>query len=301
MKFKIPLDVPKKMHKTYEKNFNLATHGTRNLMLFPGDQKIEHLNEDFFGKGIPLENNDPEHLFKIASKAKIGVFATQLGMIARYGMDYPKIPYLVKINSKTNLQKKEFGDPISTSLCDFEDVLNLKMNANLQIVGIGYTIYLGSEYESEMLAEAGRLIQDAHRNGMITVIWMYPRGKSVKDEHDPNLIAGATGVACCLGSDFVKVIPPKSTTKQSSAKLLKQATGSAGRTGVICSGESAKDPKKFLQNLYDQIHIGGARGNATGRNVHQKPLDEAIRFANAIFAITVQGKSVNEAWKIYKS
>jgi DhnA family fructose-bisphosphate aldolase class Ia len=37
---------------------------------------------------------------RIASRAQIGVFATQLGLIARYGMDYPEVLYLVKLNSK---------------------------------------------------------------------------------------------------------------------------------------------------------------------------------------------------------
>jgi len=36
-----------------------------------------------------------------------------------------------------------------------------------------------------------------------------PGGKAVADEKDPHLIAGATGVAACLGSDFVKVNYPK--------------------------------------------------------------------------------------------
>jgi len=72
-------------------------------MLFAGDQKVEHLNDDFYGEEVPEGDADPEHLFKIASQAKIGVFATQLGLIARYGMDYKNVPYLVKVNSKTNL------------------------------------------------------------------------------------------------------------------------------------------------------------------------------------------------------
>ena len=48
----------------------------------------------------------------------------------------------------------------------------------------------------------------------------------------------------------------------------------------------------------DQINISGCRGNATGRNIHQKPLDEAVRLANAISAITIDGKSVEEAVKV---
>jgi fructose-bisphosphate aldolase/6-deoxy-5-ketofructose 1-phosphate synthase len=59
--------------------------------------------------------------------------------------------------------------------------------------------------------------------------------------------------------------------------------------------------KSFLQRLHDQIHISGASGNATGRNIHQKPLDEAVRFCNAIYAITVEDASVEVALKIYNS
>lgn len=37
--------------------------------------------------------------------------------------------------------------------------------AGVNIVGLGYTIYLGSEYESTMMAEAGELIAEAHAAG----------------------------------------------------------------------------------------------------------------------------------------
>ena len=35
------------------------------MNLFACDQKIEHLNDDFYGEGIPLSSNDPAHLFEI--------------------------------------------------------------------------------------------------------------------------------------------------------------------------------------------------------------------------------------------
>ena len=79
--------------------------------------------------------------------------------------------------------------------------------AGVNIVGLGYTIYLGSEYESTMMAEAGELIAEAHAAGLIVVLWIYPRGKAVPDEKDPDLIAGAAGVALCLGVRLVKVNP----------------------------------------------------------------------------------------------
>ena len=72
------------------------------LFLFAGDQKIEHLNEDFLGKDIPEECALPDNLFNIASQSRVGVFATQFGLISRYGAAYKNINYVVKLNSKTN-------------------------------------------------------------------------------------------------------------------------------------------------------------------------------------------------------
>jgi len=295
---KVPLDVPEESRIEYVANYLHVTQNTGRLMLFAGDQKVEHLNSDFFGEGISPEDNDPEHLFKIASKARIGAFATQFGMIARYGRDYPQIPYIVKLNSKTNLVSVKQADPISNQWYDIDQVIELKRNSKLSIVGVGYTLYLGSEYESQMLQEAAMIIAKAHAHGLLTIIWCYPRGKAVTNEKSPEIIAGAAGVAACLGSDFVKVNAPKSDT-MTSAQALKLATQTAGRTGVVCAGGSSEDAKKFLEGLHDQIHIGGTIGNATGRNVHQRPLQEAIKFCNAIAAITLDNASVDDALAIY--
>jgi DhnA family fructose-bisphosphate aldolase class Ia len=275
------------------------TKGSGRLMLFAGDQKVEHLNNDFYGEGIHPDDADPEHLFRIAAEAKIGVFATQLGMIARYGMDYPHVPYLVKLNSKTNLVKTQQTDPFSNQWLDVQDVVTFRDNSGLNISAVGYTVYLGSEFEYQMLRQAARIVHDAHKHGLISVLWIYPRGKAVADEKDPHLIAGATGVAACLGSDFVKVNYPKKEGQESKA-LLKEAVLAAGRTKVVCAGGSSVDAKVFLQRLHDQIFVSGASGNATGRNIHQKSLQEAVAMCNAIYTITVNGEDVKSAIKIMK-
>jgi fructose-bisphosphate aldolase / 6-deoxy-5-ketofructose 1-phosphate synthase len=295
----VPLDVPKAMRETYVKNYMEITKNSGRLMLFAGDQKVEHLNDDFFGEGIPEDDADPEHLFRIASQSKIGVFATQLGMIARYGMDYRDIPYLIKVNSKTHLIETAQADPFSNLWYDVDQVAEFKENSGLNILGVGYTIYLGSEFEAEMLVQAAQVIYDAHQHGMLSVLWIYPRGTAVKDEKDPHLIAGATGVGACLGTDFVKVNYPKKEGAKS-AEIFKEAVKAAGRTKVVCAGGTSDEAETFLKKLYDQIHISGAEGNATGRNIHQKSLDEAIRMCNAVYAITVEDASVEDALKIYR-
>jgi DhnA family fructose-bisphosphate aldolase class Ia len=296
----IPLDVPRTVREKYIENYLNITKQSERLMLFAGDQKVEHLNNDFYGDGIHPDDNEPEHLFKIAAQAKIGVFATQLGLIARYGMDYPNISYLVKLNSKTNLVKTSQAEPFSQQWFDVQQVVDFRDNSKLKILGVGYTIYLGSEHEAEMLHQAAQIIYNAHQHGLITVLWMYPRGKAVKDERDPHLIADATGVAACLGSDFVKVNYPKKEGYESK-EIFKEAILAAGRTKVVCAGGASEDVGLFLRTLHDQIHVSGASGNATGRNIHQKSLEEAILMCNAIYAITVEGTSVEEALKTYHS
>ena len=294
----VPLDVPKPERENYIKNYLAITRRSGRLMLFAGDQKVEHLNKDFYGEGIHPDDGDPEHLFRIASQANIGVFATQLGLIARYGSSYADVPYLVKLNSKTNLVKTSQSDPFSNQWLDVKQVIDFRNNSGINILAVGYTIYLGSEYESKMLHQAAQIVHQAHQHGLISVLWIYPRGKAVADEKDPHLIAGATGAAACLGSDFVKVNYPKKEGCESK-EIFKEVIRAAGLTKVVCAGGSSDDVEIFLERLHDQIHVSGASGNATGRNIHQKSLKEAIRMCNAIYAITVDGETVNEAMKIY--
>jgi class I fructose-bisphosphate aldolase len=73
----------------------------------------------------------------------------------------------------------------------------------------------------------------------------------------------------------------------------------AGRCGLVCAGGSTVDAETFLTQLHDQIHVGGACGNATGRNIHQRSLDEAVRLTRAISAITLEDATVAEALAIF--
>lgn len=299
MKYEIPADVPKNKIKTYKDNMKKTTGTSGRLMLFAGDQKVEHLNNDFYGNDITLEDNDPEHLFKIASSANIGVFATQFGLISHYGLEYPNIPYLVKLNSRTNLVAYDNEDPYSQQWLSVKDIVKFKKGSGLDIKGVGYTLYLGGQYEHLMLSEAAKVVYEAHQNGMLAVLWIYPKGKHIKDEHDAHLIAGAAGVGACLGADFVKLKVPYIDSKFDPSLLI-EVTQAAGRAGVLCEGGSKVDEESFLQELHEQIHIGGSRGNGTGRNIHQRPLKEAIKMVNAIYAVTVRNTSVKDALKLLK-
>ena len=51
----VPADVPINYEQIFIENYKTITKDTGRLMLFAADQKIEHLNKDFYGKNIPKE------------------------------------------------------------------------------------------------------------------------------------------------------------------------------------------------------------------------------------------------------
>jgi fructose-bisphosphate aldolase / 6-deoxy-5-ketofructose 1-phosphate synthase len=99
-----------------------------------------------------------------------------------------------------------------------------------------------------MLVQAAQVVYDAHQHGIVTVLWIYPRGTAVKDEKDLHLIAGATGVGVCLGTDFVKVNYPEKVGADS-AEIFKEAIKAVGRTKVVCADGSRDEVEDFLRKL----------------------------------------------------
>lgn len=291
----VPLTVPSAMRGQFRKNYSIATGASGRLLLLAGDQKVEHLNDDFFGQGIAKEDASPEHLFQIASQSPC-VLATQLGLIAAYGQKYRRLPYLVKLNGRTNLYNDK-DKLLSSAWTKVEQVARFKKDSGLNIVGIGYTVYLGGEYESKMLKEAAKAVLQAHEKGLIAVIWMYPRNKAIKDDTNPHLLAGAAGVAAALGADFVKIKYPESAAK---AKRMEEAILAAGRTKVIFAGGAKQGVKEFLEQSAFQVSSLQAGGLAIGRNLHQRSLKEAGSFLKALGEIVYKKTDAKHAHQVFQ-
>src|SRR4029079_14833507 len=117
------------------------------LFLFACDQKIEHLS---------LLN--PHDIFTTASQGNVGALATHLGLLTQYGPQYPKINYVIKLNGKTNLVPTAQKDPFSKKLWSVEQVAQFKAQSKLPIIGVGLTVYVGSEYEADMLEAAAQVV-----------------------------------------------------------------------------------------------------------------------------------------------
>jgi len=285
LNIKIPADVPKEMRDEYVENYTIITKNTRHLLLYVCDHKIEHMNNDFY-----KEVENPQRLFDLYDLCKkdIGAFATHPGLIARYAHNYQDLNYFAKLNGKTNLIPKKAMDPMSAQLWTVDDILFLKKQG-ISIRGIGYTVYLGSKYERYMLQEAAHIITAAHHHGLITCLWMYPRGKYIKNERDLALISGACGVAQSLGSDFAKIKYPQKKKFHcifdNTSCTMQTPPQVAGNTQIIISGGepgAEYSDTELLNNTWEQIHLWGYAGRAIGRFIFQKSLPQAQILVKAL-------------------
>jgi class I fructose-bisphosphate aldolase len=273
----------------YRENYTAITRETDNLFLFACDQKIEHLNRDFYDNQASCVN----HLFTIAQQGSIGAMAAHYGLIARHARAYPSINYIVKLNGKTPLLPESSYEPYSTPFWTVDDALALA-EQNIAVRGIGLTIYFGSEHEAVMMQYAARMITDAHRAGLVAVVWAYPRGKNITNPYDDQLLAGIAGAVHALGADFIKMEVSPQT------KPLESITTAASNSGIIYAGGSHVEIADLLSRVYvQQTHH--ARGCAIGRNIFQRPLPEAIALTKALSAMIYDNATNHEAMALYES
>lgn len=230
------------------------------------DQGMEHGPTDF-----NEENVDPKKILEIANCGLFTGVILQKGIAEKYflGNNY-KVPLIVKLNGKTSLVKDE--DPYSPQICSVKEALNYGALA------VGYTIYVGSEFEPMMMEEFGRIEQEAEEAGIPVIAWMYPRGRNIKDENDPKVIAYAARIGLELGADIVKV---RYTGDIVSFKWVVQ---SAGKTKIVVMGGGKEPEEVFLQKT-KEIMEAGAIGLAVGRNVWQSenPLEITKKIASIIW------------------
>ena len=242
---------------------NITTNGKAIYLAY--DHGLEHGPVDLEGSSI-----DPAYILDLAVKGGYNAIVLQKGVVEKYYSDYKdRIPLILKLNGRTRLVK---GEPISTQVCSVEEAIKLGAAA------VGYTVYLGSENESVMLKEFGQIEEEAHKNNLAVIGWMYPRGKAIKDDGSPELTAYAARVGLELGADIVKI--KYCSTKE----CFEEAVKAAGKTKVVLSGGPKVEDEEFLE-VVKNIMAVGAIGIAVGRNVWQRenPLEITKELKEIIF------------------
>src|SRR3989339_419997 len=212
-------------------------------MFLAYDQGMEHGPVEFNDKNV-----SPESIIEIAKKGKYTGIIVGKGIADKYQKEIMKsgVPLIIKLNGKTNLYR---GEPMSEQLCTVKEALALNAKA------VGYTIYLGSAYEHQMLKEFENIERDAHAKGIPVIAWVYPKhGLNGK-----GIMAYAARVALEIGADIAKI-------KLTDIKDLKWAVKSAGKCKIVVAGGEKMPEKAFL----DESRIimkSGVSGMAVGRNI----------------------------------
>ncbi len=235
-------------------------------MFLAYDHGLEHGPSDFNDKDV-----NPEYIIDIAKRGKYNAIILQKGIAEKYHdkIKKLKIPLIVKLNGKTGLFK---GEPVSRQICTVKEALKLGA------VAVGYTIYIGSRYESVMMKEFDSIEEEAHNKGISVIAWIYPRGKSIEKKSGGELMAYAARTGLEIGADIIKI------KLEGTIKDLKWAVKTAGKTKVVIAGGIKEGEKEFLRQVKD-IMDAGATGLAVGRNIWQskKPIELSNRLRKIIF------------------
>lgn len=176
-------------------------------------------------------------------------------------------------------------------------------------VGVGATVYFGSQESRRQIEEISRAFEEAHRLGMFTVLWCYLRNSAFKkDDIDYHTSADLTGQANHLGAtieaDLIKQKQPTNNRGYTALKFGKTsplvyekltsehpidltryqvASCYMGRSGLINSGGASG--KNDLQQVVKTAVINkraGGMGVISGRKTFQKPMKEGVKIFNAI-------------------
>ncbi|MCX6750895.1 MAG: aldolase, partial [Candidatus Pacearchaeota archaeon] len=133
---------------------------------------------------------------------------------------------------------------------------------------VGYTIYIGSDSEDEMFQEFENIQREAHKKALPVIVWVYPRGKSIKGKTPEELMVYGARIGLEIGADIIKI------QYVGKPKDLQWAVKSAGKTKVVVAGGIKKGEKEFLKQV-QEIMNAGCIGLAIGRNVwqHSHPIE----------------------------
>ncbi len=275
--------------------------GSGYLSILPVDQGIEHSAGASFAKNPKYF--DPANLCELALAGDCSAIATTLGVLGAVARRYVhRIPFIVKLNHNDFLHFPNTYDqvPFGSARQAFE----------LGALGVGATIYFGSDLADRQLHEVSEAFAEAHQLGMFTVLWCYLRNPGFKkDGVNYEVSADLTGQANHLGvtieADIIKQKQPENNGGYNALQFGKtdplvydQLTTDhpidltrwqvvncyAGRIGLINSGGESHGTGDLEQAVRTAVinKRAGGQGLIVGRKSFQRPTDEGAALIQAI-------------------
>jgi fructose-bisphosphate aldolase, class I len=275
--------------------------GTGYLSILPVDQGIEHSAGASFAPNPMFF--DPENIVKLALEGGCNCVASTLGVLGIVARRYAhRIPFMLKVNHNEFLSYPNSYDQIKFA--------SVKQAFDMGAMGVGATIYFGSEESKRQIQEVTEIFQHAHELGMFTVLWCYTRNAAFKTtDVDYHLSADLTGQAnhlgVTIGADIIKQKLPENNGGYTGVnfgkthKLVYSQLSSdhpidltryqvancyMGRAGLINSGGASSGESDLKEAIKTSIinKRAGGMGLTSGRKAFQRPMKEGIAILNAI-------------------
>ena len=274
--------------------------GTGYLSILPVDQGIEHSAGASFAPN-PIYF-DPANICELALEGGCNAVASTLGVLGSVARSYAhKIPFILKFNHNELLT--------TPNTFDQTPFASINQAFEMGCVGVGATVYWGSEESNRQLQEIAVAFEQAHALGMFTVLWCYLRSPAFKvDGVDYHASSDLTGQANHLGvtleADIIKQKLPENNggypaiqAGKTHDKVYSELTTDhpidltryqvancyMGRVGMINSGGASgtNDLQDATATAVVNKRAGGC-GLISGRKAFQKPMEDGIAILNTI-------------------
>ncbi|MGA0255093.1 MAG: class I fructose-bisphosphate aldolase [Rhodothermales bacterium] len=279
--------------------------GTGYISILPVDQGIEHAAGASFAKNPAYF--DPANIVELAIEGGCNGVASTYGVLGAVARKYAhRIPMIMKFNHNELLTYPNTFDQIIFG--------RIEEAWNMGCVGVGATIYFGSEESNRQLEEVSEMFAMAHEMGMMTILWCYMRNPAftvdgVNHENSTDLSSQANHIGATIEADILKQKLPTSNggykalnagdssygklderiyTELSSDHPIdltryQVANGYMGRAGLISSGgaSGSNDLQQAIKTAVINKRAGGM-GLISGRKAFQRPMKEGVEILNAI-------------------
>ncbi len=279
--------------------------GTGYVSILPVDQGIEHAAGASFAKN-PLYF-DPENIVRLAIEGGCNGVASTYGVLGSIARKYAhKIPFILKFNHNELLSYPNSHDQVP-----FASIQNAW---DMGCVGVGATVYYGSENSNRQLQEVSEAFALAHELGMLTILWCYVRNSAFKingvnHEASADLTGQANHLGVTIEADIIKQKQPTSNGGYAALNYGSSSYGKfderiythlasdhpidltryqiancyMGRCGLINSGgaSGSNDLQQAVKTAVINKRAGGM-GLISGRKAFQRPMKDGIGILNAI-------------------
>lgn len=269
--------------------YRLLTHGalghTGKILMYSIDQGFEVGPDQVFGEFS--HGYDPWFHFKLACAGKLNALAAPIGILETSVDQFlGKIPLILKVNANNNMMPKDGNKRYQAVIANVDDALRLGC------IGIGFTIYPGSEDSYTMFEELAEIAREAKAKGLVVVVWSYPKSPDMSKAEEISIDATgyAIQIASLLGAHIIKAKLPSANIFNKALEPQFQKVNLAsledriqhvlrcalGRKRIVLfsGGEKVTDTE-FLENIR-AIATAGGFGSVIGRNFFQRTFPDGL-------------------------